>query len=285
MSAELIILGRIATLAGESGFGWAEGLAIEADRVVAVGSASQLEGLRGPGTRTWSLGKRRVVIPGLTDAHLHLAAAALAESELDLSDAPDRPAIERSISEVHDRMIAEGDGAGWLLGHGWSRDRLGDWPTAADLDRLAPGRPCALWSHDHHGRWASSAALAAAGIGVDTSDPEGGLIRRDEDARPTGMLHEHAAKLLAPAIPEVSLAVREQALQVYAARLAALGVVAAHDPGELADEPELSRGPVFYAGLATAGRLVMRVSASVRPEQTVASHRAGAEERRNRGGR
>ena len=40
-------------------------------------------------------------------------------------------------------------------GHGWDSDRWGRWPTAADLERVAPGRRCALWAHDHHALLAS----------------------------------------------------------------------------------------------------------------------------------
>ena len=68
---------------------------------------------------------------------------------------------------AHDQMTRAGD-AGWLLGHGWSLDRVGRWPTVEDLERLAPGRPAAFWAHDHHSLWASGPALRAAGV---TGDP------------------------------------------------------------------------------------------------------------------
>ena len=36
------------------------------------------------------------------------------------------------------------------------------WPTADQLETVAPGRRAALWAHDHHALWASHAALASA---------------------------------------------------------------------------------------------------------------------------
>jgi predicted amidohydrolase YtcJ len=267
LRADLVVLGRVATLGGDAGFGWQEGVAISDGRVVATGDHASIEALPGAGARVWQLPSSVVVVPGLTDAHLHLTSAALAAAELDLSKAPDRPQIEDAIGARHEAMVAAGDERGWLLGHGWSLDRMGEWPTAADLDRLAPGRPVALWAHDHHSRWASSEALRAAGVTDLTPDPPGGMVRRDRDGHATGILHEHAAKLLAPGIPRPTREAVASALWDYGHRLAALGVVAAHDPGEMEDEPALERGPILYGELARAGRLPIRVLGSIRPEQ------------------
>ena len=49
----------------------AESLAIDNDRVVAVGSNDEIEDIAGPGTAIEDLGGR-IVLPGLTDAHIHL---------------------------------------------------------------------------------------------------------------------------------------------------------------------------------------------------------------------
>jgi hypothetical protein len=58
--------------------------------------------------------------------------------------------------------VGQGDADGWLLGHGWSFDALGGRPDAGLLDAAAPGRPVALWAHDHHSRWLSSRAIVLA---------------------------------------------------------------------------------------------------------------------------
>ena len=73
---------------------------------------------------------------------------------------------------------------------------LGRWPTAADLERVAPGRRCALWAHDHHALLVSRAALAVAAIDHATPDPAGGVIRRDADGEPEGVLLESASTLV-----------------------------------------------------------------------------------------
>ena len=80
---------------------------------------------------------------------------------------------------------------------------------------------------------------------------------------------------MSPAIPRPSDERLEEALRTYAATLAAFGVVAAQDPGELFDEPTLRWGPTFYRGLAREGRLPLRVTASIRPEQIAKAAEVG----------
>lgn len=264
--ADLVIVGRTATLAEDAGFGWQGGLAVRSGRIVAVGGESELEGLVGRGTRTWRLGDELLAMPGITDAHLHLMSLVIAERHLDLTGATLGQALA-AVEARHAEMTRAGDSDGWLLGHGWALHSLGRWPTAGDLERVAPGRPVALWAHDHHARWVSGRALQLARIGPEVSDPGGGLIRRDEGGAPTGILHEGAAILVDPYIPVPSFEELVDALLRVARELASLGVTGCHDPGELTAEPSLVRIPLFYSALAADGRLPLRVHASIRAPQ------------------
>jgi predicted amidohydrolase YtcJ len=68
-SADTILVnGKIVTV--DDRFTIAEGLAIRAGRVVAVGTTATVEKLKGPQTRVIDL-NRRTVIPGLIDNHAH----------------------------------------------------------------------------------------------------------------------------------------------------------------------------------------------------------------------
>ena len=266
-SAELIIEGRIATLGGDGGFGWAEALGIREGLVVAAGSRSEVGAVAGQATRRWRLSPDRLVLPGVTDAHVHLMNMVLAEQQVDLSAADGLEATLAPLAEAHATRLAAGDRHGWLLGHGWSLDRLGRWPDTALLEGVCPGRPVALYAHDHHSRWLSAEALLRAGIGPETADPQGGVVRRDAGGLPTGILHETACSLVDEAIPQPADAELEAGLGRVAQSLAALGVTGCHDPGELSGDRLITRGPTFYGRLAAAGRLPLRVHASVRAPQ------------------
>ncbi|HEX6868495.1 MAG TPA: amidohydrolase family protein, partial [Candidatus Limnocylindrales bacterium] len=152
MPLEMLITGRIATLAGASGFGWVEAIGIRDGRIAFAGSEIELETRADPFTERIRLEPEQVAIPGLTDAHLHLAQAAIAAGQVDLTDAP---TLAEGLERVRRAHVAAPDPDAWIEGHGWDSDRWGGWPTADDLERVAPGRLVALWAHDHHALWAS----------------------------------------------------------------------------------------------------------------------------------
>lgn len=263
--ADLVITGRVATLAGDAGLGWRDGIAVTGDRVVGVGSEADLSVFVGPRTQRWRLGRDLAVMPGITDAHLHLMTLVLAERHLDLTHM-DLPAALAAIGEGHARMNAAGDRGGWLLGHGWSAHELGGWPDADALESVAPGRPMALTAHDHHSRWISHEAIRRAGIEAADS-PDGGLIRRDEEGRATGLLHERASALVDWLIPEPVESDIAEALARVGAQLAALGITGCHDPSELTEDRDIVRGPLMYRRFAERGQLPLRVHGSVRAPQ------------------
>jgi predicted amidohydrolase YtcJ len=272
--AELLVVGRVATLA-DAGLGWTEALAVGDGRVLATGPLRHVEALAGRTTRTWRLSDDQAVLPALTDAHLHLSMLARARDQLDLSVAHDPESWLALVADAHQRRVAQGDDAGWLLGHGWAPAQMGDWPDAELLDRVAPGRPVALWAHDHHSRWLSSEALRRAGISAATGDPEGGVIRRRDDGEPSGVLHERAAGLVNDAIPEPDLERLAANLLAVAGDLAALGVVNCHDPGELDTDEGTGRDQLLYRRLAADGRLPLRVHVSIRSHHLDAALAAG----------
>jgi predicted amidohydrolase YtcJ len=261
--ADLIITGRVATLAGDSGWAWQSGIAIAGGRVIAVGEDSDLASLADARTEHLELAADEIVLPGLTDAHLHLMTLVLAESHIDLTGM-DLPAALDAIGAAHRARAARGDAHGWLEGHGWSMHDLGGWPDADMLERVAAGRPIALYAHDHHARWVSHAALRLAGISTATDNS---LVRRDEHGAPTGILHEGASALVDEAIPDPSRETLVANLRVVAMRLARLGLTGVHDPGELNSDAVMKRGPLIYRELAEEGRLPLRVHASIRAPQ------------------
>jgi predicted amidohydrolase YtcJ len=257
--ADLIITGRIATLAGDEGYGWQSTLGIKDGRLISVESDA-------PARERWQLSDDQIVTPGITDAHLHLMSLVLAERQVDLTGA-DRDAALARIAGRHEEMVDAGDVDGWLLGHGWSLHALGQWPDFEMLELVAPNRPIALYAHDHHTRWVSRRALELAGVGRRSNDPDGGLIRRDSDGRPTGILHEVASVLVDTAIPAATTDQLIAGLHRVAANLATLGVTGCHDPGELTADSDLDHGPLFYRDLASEGTLPLRVHSSIRQQQ------------------
>ncbi len=273
MPLEALVTGRIATLAGDAGFGWVEAVGITRGRVAFAGSAVELETRADPFTVRFELDPDEVAIPGLTDSHLHLADGGIALESVDLSQVVSLDAGLALIRAAHERLAFQPDD--WIVGHGWDSDRWGRWPTADDLEQVAPGRRVTLWAHDHHALWTSRGALVTAGITSDTDDPPGGIIRRDADGEATGVLHEGAARLVTNHVPRPTDERYDRLIAALAGELVKLGVVAVHDPGALAVQDGLGGAIASYRRLAERGRLPLRVHACIREEQIEAVRAAG----------
>lgn len=175
-------------------------LAIMGERIVAYGSDDDMLALASARTARHNL-NGRTVIPGLTDAHIHWRMTAESLGKVNLFEVPDKAtALERVAERARQTPAGE-----WIRGFGWTQDIWPDkaFPTAADLDRVAPNHPVYLQSKSIHAGWANSVALRLAGIDASTPDPAGGAIMRDTHGQPTGILLEAPAmNLIGELIPE-----------------------------------------------------------------------------------
>jgi hypothetical protein len=192
------------------------------------------------------------LLPGFIEGHAHVGSLGALGARVDLSGLDDLPEALRKV-----RAWSESHPNGWLLGRGWDQNR---WPTKAfpgalDLDALTGARPALLERVDGHAAWVNTAALALAGIGSGTSDPEGGRILKDAEGRPTGILLDTAMELVAKHIPPPTTAELEAQLKAGLLSLRANGFTAVADMG--VDGPTLAA----YRRLADAGALPIRVFA------------------------
>lgn len=208
-----------------------EALLLREGRVAALGEEAEVRAATRPGVRVVDLGGA-VATPGLTDAHLHPTAWALGRRRLDLHSA-------RTPEEAVARLrTAAGQGGGeWLRGQGWDANRWGGFPDRQMLDAAVPDRPVVLESHDLHALWVNTEALRRCAIDAATPDPPGGRIVRDAAGAPTGVLLEHAARLVVAHLPEPTPAEVQTALTEAQAELHRLGITGVHsvEPTGLAD--------------------------------------------------
>jgi hypothetical protein len=240
----------------------AAALAVRDGRIVAVGDEGQMKAFVGPSTKRIDLAGR-AVLPGLTDAHVHVEGIGTALESLDLVGAPTLDEALRRVAEGA-KGLAPGE---WLLGRGWDQN---DWPgqqfpTAADLDRAAGDHPVFLTRVDGHAGWASSKALALAGVAAATADPPGGRLLRDAAGAPTGVLIDHAQALVAAKIPAPSREARKRRLRAGLQACARAGLTSVHDAGVSLDTVGL------YKELLKEKALAVRVYVMLRgPEEFLA---------------
>lgn len=174
----------------------ATGLAIRDGKILAVGNDDEIQRLVGPRTQTLNL-NGRVVLPGLIDAHLHFEWYALTLHAVNAETA----SLDDCLRRVQAKAKSTPKGQ-WIIGIGWNHITWGSFPTARDLDSVAPEHPVFLTAKSGHVAWANSLALKLAGINANTANPADGAIQRDERGEPTGIFLEHAAQLIERVIPE-----------------------------------------------------------------------------------
>ncbi len=218
----------------------ASALLIDRGEIIAVGSEELLDAR----AEKFDLGGR-VVMPGLTDAHIHLQYYSLGLQKIDCETST----LEECLRRVAERAKTAKDGE-WVLGHGWNQNEWNSltppfgspspdygrgegvrasWPHASHLDSIAPNHPVYLTAKSLHAAWANSAALKLAGITSSTPDPENGEIQRDEHGQPTGILLESAMDLVSAKIPQPSVDAVAESIRAAQPILWKMGLTGVHD--------------------------------------------------------
>jgi len=237
---------------------WAGAVAVRDGRILAVGSAADLAELQGPSTVVSNLAGK-LLLPGFTESHVHFIELALRAAQVEATEA-------RSAGEVIDLVRAKLNPSGsatparsdaWIRGGGWDANIWTDGvaPHRTLLDAVAPETPVALDSKALHAVWVNSAALRIAGIDATTPDVPGGVIERDADGEPAGILHENAVDLVARCYPKPDLAETTAAVHAATPGMWATGIVALHNANDSRD------GLAFrtYQELRRRGELGLRV--------------------------
>jgi predicted amidohydrolase YtcJ len=216
-------------------------------RIIAVGLRARAAAGRGAEL----VRLRGAAWPGLIDAHIHLEGLAERHLTLDLTGA-------RSLEDALARMThwaARLPKDGWVVGSGWYNDAWSDpaFPSRQNLDKAAGNRPAYLGRKDGHSAWVSSAAMKQAGIDRSTDDPAGGVIDRDDQGEPTGILRETAMQLVAAIVPRASDVDLDAAMARSLAALARLGLTSVHSM-------DTARGFGSFQRLHARGKLPLRIT-------------------------
>src|SRR2546421_149933 len=212
----------------------AQAIAVKSDRIVFVGTNADAERFRGDQTRIVDLAGK-AVMPGFTDSHCHIFGIGEREMTLNLEGTNAR---EDFVAKVKER-VAQTERDKWITGRGWIETfwKPPQFPTRADLDKIAPDNPVFLTRADGHAGIANSAALRIAKIEKETPNPFGGQILHDkQSSEPTGMVLDHAQELVRKNIPQPTEADRREAFVVGVKRELSLGWCEIQNAGSNLDD-------------------------------------------------
>lgn len=203
-------------------------IAVEDGVISHVGGNELLQEIKRSTTRIVDCAGKTLV-PGFIDAHCHVHAFAERLVSIDLSPREN----VRSIHDLKDRIrarCAKLPPGRWIRGKGYNEFYLSEkrHPNRRDLDSAAPLHPVKLTHRSGHAHILNSLALRIAKIDETTGDPPEGLIDRDLDGQPTGILYGMGA-WLAKRIPPLDSQEIERGVQLANARLLSLGITSVQD--------------------------------------------------------
>jgi len=193
MSKNLLINAQIHTL--DDAHPTATALAIDAGRIVAIGETSQLQAKFGDSYKSEDL-HGQVILPGLTDAHLHLQLYVQGLEMVDCETATREECLRRLSERV--RQTPPGE---WVRGTNWNHNAWEETHVSADeLDAIAPHNPIYITHKSYHSAWVNHHALELARLNAETPDPPGSRLGRLPDGSPDGVLYEGSAMMLVEGI-------------------------------------------------------------------------------------
>ena len=176
--------------------------------------------------------KGNFATPGFIDNHVHFISGGLQLSRVNLNDVLSKKEFQARIIEI-DRVLPK---SSWILGGNWDHELWGGiYPDKSWIDEVVSDRPVFLDRLDGHMALANTKAMNLAGINSSTLDPPGGVIIRDQNSDPTGVLKDLAMDLVQTIIPEESSEEMDRALDRAMDYALSLGITQVHDMGSWTD--------------------------------------------------
>src|SRR6266481_942854 len=235
----------------------AQAMAVRGDRILAVGTESDILKLKGPATIVVDL-QGHFVMPGFNDAHMHLTEAGFKKLTVDLTGT-------RSIEEFRDRIRKRVETAApteWIRGSGWDETlwQEKDLPSRWDIDEVTSDHPVYLERIDGHVAVANTLALKMARVTLASKDPEGGEIGRDISGQPNGILRETARDPVEAIIPQPTPEKRRQAIEAALQDIARSGVTSVQDNSDAENGGAYWDDFQVFEQLEREGKLTVRIS-------------------------
>ncbi len=225
----------------------AEALAVKDGKILAVGTAAEVERAhKGIAARVVDL-EGKCLLPGFLDAHSHYIRSLIVANQVNVYAPPAGPGkdpasiVDELVKHRDAKKVAKGE---FIQAYGYDDNVMPDGRSLNrdDLDAAFPDNPVIVSHVSMHGAVMNSAALKRFNITAETKTPPGGVIvRKPGTNEPWGLIMETAYFPVVAALPKPT---REQegewsrAGQMLYARA---GITTAQEGATQADEIELMK--------------------------------------------
>ena len=201
-------------------------IAIKDNKILAIGSEEEIKPHSGEHTKIYKF-EDQLIAPGFHDFHLHIMQGAVALNSASLFAAR----TENEALEIIREFAQSKPENPWVIGFTWD---AGYWdaqqlPNRYSLDRILPDRPALMFHAEGHYAWVNSKALEIANITRHTENPSYGMIGKDENGEPDGILYEKAMDAVIRHAFNFSNAYKSEIFSNFLTHAASLGITAVHD--------------------------------------------------------
>ncbi|MED4693879.1 amidohydrolase [Peribacillus frigoritolerans] len=201
-------------------------IAIKDNKIVAIGTEEEIKHCAGEHTKIYQF-KDQLIMPGFHDFHLHIMQGAVALNSVNLFAARS----EDEALEMIDEFAESKPQNQWVIGFTWD---AGYWdtqqlPTRHSLDHILPDRPALMFHAEGHYAWVNTKALEIANITRHSENPFYGIIGKDENGEPNGILYEKAMDAVIRHAFNFSNSQKNEIFSNFLAHAASLGVTAVND--------------------------------------------------------
>jgi predicted amidohydrolase YtcJ len=211
----------------------AEAMAISNDRIIAVGSNEDILKYKTAATKVINT-NGRTIIPGLFDSHLHvIRAGRFYNTELRWDGVK---TLKRALQMLKEQAARTPKGQWVRVVGGWNEYQFAEkrLPTIQEINEATGNTPTfILYLYAH--AYLNKAALKALNINGDTPNPNGGLIQKDANGQPNGLLiAEPSAFILYSTLaklPELTPAEKMNSTRLFISEMNRLGVTSVMDAG------------------------------------------------------
>jgi predicted amidohydrolase YtcJ len=201
-------------------------IAIKDNKIVAIGTEEEIKHCAGAHTKIYQF-KDQLIMPGFHDFHLHIMQGAVALNSVNLFAARSEDEALEMIGEFAESKPENQ----WVIGFTWD---AGYWdtqqlPTRHSLDHILPDRPALMFHAEGHYAWVNTKALEIANITRHSENPFYGIIGKDENGEPNGILYEKAMDAVIRHAFNFSNSQKNEIFSNFLAHAASLGVTAVND--------------------------------------------------------
>ncbi|CAH0159441.1 N-substituted formamide deformylase [Peribacillus sp. Bi96] len=212
----------------------AEAIAINGNRISAVGTNQEIKVLIGEETKVMDL-QGKSILPGFIDSHIHLILYGVNQLAVSCK-AGHIESVEDLLNDLKEKasVIPKGE---WIRAWGFNETAVKEkrYPTISELDAISTDHPIMVTRTCSHISVVNRRAMEFAGLDENSENPAGGIIEKDKEGRITGKLIETANMLMAD-MASYTESELMKAVKIASEHFIASGITSIHEAGAFGPE-------------------------------------------------